>query len=48
MCGVTEWLGNTVWFLCCSTAGVVEAKVLKIHGEFACSTQCCNHSLGSA
>lgn len=33
MCGVTEWLGSTFWFLCCSTAGGVEAKVLKIHGN---------------
>lgn len=37
-------LGSAVWFLSCSTAGAVEAKVLKIHGELACSTQCCNLS----
>lgn len=37
-------LGSAVWFVSCSTAGAVEAKVLKIHGELACSTQCCNLS----
>lgn len=37
-----------LWFLCCHAGGVVEAKVLKIHGELACSTRCCNLGSGSA
>lgn len=37
-----------VWFPCFSAGGVVEARVLKIHGELACSTQCCNLCSGSA